>query len=288
MTATTSLPTGGGPRVSASLRRYVAAIQSGRGLAAIVLLLLLAGLAILAPVLFPGGYDEQGRGALLAPTPAHPFGTDELGRDIFVRAVYGLRTDLSIVAAAVPLSMLVGTALGFIGAVSTRLGALVQRMLDIVLGFPSLILGICIVLVMGPGWPALVVAIAINGLPIFGRLARAALLTQMQREYVIAARTLGVGKGAVLTRHIVPNAIDPIIVQGAVFVVGAIFLEAGLSIVGLGIQAPEPSLGSLLNIGTRYINQAPVYVLGPTVLLVLLALAFTMLADALNQSVNRK
>jgi peptide/nickel transport system permease protein len=251
-------------------------------------ILVLAILSVSAPLVFPGGYDVQSADSLAPPSLEHPFGTDELGRDIFVRSLYGLRTDFSIIVVAVPVSMILGTILGLIGALSRVAGTIVQRVLDIILGFPGLVLGICIVLVVGPGWVSLVTAITVSGLPAFGRLARAALMSQMQREYVTAAETLGVSRLTVLGRHILPNAVDPILVQGAVFVVQAIFIEAALSIVGLGIQPPQPSLGALLNVGTRFINQAPTYILGPTVLLLLLALAFSLLADALNETVNRK
>lgn len=283
-------PITGGPkrRGNPSMARYLAALKTVRGIIAISLIGILGGLALLAPIIFPEGYDLQGRDSLLPMSGQHWFGTDELGRDIFVRAIYGLRVDFSLILVAVPITMVLGTTLGLIGAVSRVAGTVVQRVLDIILGFPGLVLGICIVLVMGAGWWALVIAIVIAGLPGFGRLARAALLEQSQREYVIAARTLGVSRGRILLRHILPNAIDPILVQGAVFVVGAIWIEAALSIVGLGIQPPEPSLGALLNVGTRFINQAPTYILGPTLILILLSLAFSLLADALNETVNRK
>lgn len=276
------------PRLNASLSRYVGALKSPRAIIAVSLIVILCGLALLAPVIFPGGYDEQGRNSLAGPSWAHPFGTDEIGRDVFTRAIYGLRTDLSLVFVAVPLSMIIGTLLGLLGAISVRLGNVVQRVLDIIVGFPGLILGICVVLVIGPGWIALALTIVIVGLPSFGRLARSALMTQQSREYVIAARTLGVSNGRIMMRHILPNAVDPVIVQGAVYVVGAVFIEAGLSIVGLGIQPPEPSLGALLNVGMRYVQAQPTYVLGPTIILILVALAFSLLADALNDSVNRK
>lgn len=275
-------------QVNVSVARYLTAFRTPKGVVATALIVVLTAGAFLAPVLFPAGYDVQGRESLLGPSLSHPFGTDELGRDIFTRTVYGLRTDLSLVYIGVPVAMVVGTGLGLIGAVSERLGSWVQRGLDIIVGFPSLILGICVVLVLGTGWVALLVAIVIYGLPGFGRLARATLLSQQQREYVIAARTLGVGRYRIMVRHILPNAVDPTIVQGAVFVVGAVFTEAGLSIVGLGIQPPEPSLGALLNVGMRYITQSPSYILGPTVVLLLLSLAFSLLADALNETVNRK
>jgi peptide/nickel transport system permease protein len=271
-----------------SFARYMEAFTTMRGIAALTAIVLISALAFLAPLIFPGGYDIQSRESLRTPSLVHFFGTDELGRDLFVRSIYGLRSDLTLVYCAVPVSIVAGTLLGLIGAVSPRLGNFVQRCLDIIVGFPGLILGICVVLVLGAGWTALLVAIAISGLPSFGRLARATLLAQQQREYVIAARTLGVGKWQIMVRHILPNAIDPIIVQGAVFVVSAIFIEAALSIVGLGLQPPEPSLGTLLNNGMRYVGRAPTYVLGPTVILILVALAFSMLADALNATVNRK
>lgn len=270
-------------RINPMLERYYEALFSAKGMIAVGILVVLCGLALLAPVIFPGGYDEQTRNSLKAVSWAHPFGTDELGRDIFVRSIYGLRADLSLIFTAVLASMAIGTLLGLLGAVSMRLGNAVQRLLDIIAGFPGLILGICIVVVVGPGWLAIAIAITIAGLPAFGRLSRAVLISQLQREYVIAARTLGVGKWTIMTRHILPNATEPILVQGAVFVITAIFIEAGLSIVGLGLQPPMPSIGTLLNQGMRYISRSPSYVVGPMVVLMLLALAFSMLADALNQ-----
>lgn len=271
-----------------TLRRYLAAFRRPRGLIGIVILLILTVAALGAPLFFPGGYDQQTRDSLLGISLAHPFGTDELGRDLLVRTVYGLRTDFSIILVAVPSSMILGTALGMLGALSSLAGSIVQRILDIILGFPGVVLGVCIVLIMGPGWGALVVAIIVGGLPIFGRQARAAMLEQMDREYVTAARTLGIGKGTILVRHILPNAVDPILVGGAIFVVAAVFIESGLSIIGLGIQPPEPSLGSLLNVGMRFIEQSPMYIVGPTIVLILLSLSFSLISDALNETVIRK
>lgn len=273
---------------NASVRRYFAAFRSPRGIIGAAIVVLLVVLALLTPLLFPGGYDQQSANSLQGPGPSHLLGTDELGRELLVRTLYALRTDLSIIVVAVPLSMVIGTALGLIGFLSRLAGSVVQRVLDIILGFPGVILGICIVLIMGAGWGALVVAITVGGLPHFGRQARAAMLEQTQREYVTAARALGVGRGRILVRHILPNTVDPIIVGGAVFVVYAIFIEAGLSIIGLGIQPPNPSLGALLNVGIRFVSRAPMYVLGPTIMLILLALAFSLIADALNETVNRK
>lgn len=275
-------------RVGVGLGRYLEAFRSTKGLAALIILGVLLVLAFAAPILFPGGFDAQSRDSLLSPSLSHPFGTDELGRDLFVRSMYGLRTDLTLVLLAVPLSMVLGSLLGLIGYVSQRLGNAVQRCLDVIVGFPSLILGISFVLVLGLGWRSIFVTIVVVGLPTFGRLARSSLLSQQNREYVLAARTLGIGKWTVMVRHIAPNALDVLIVQAAVFAVHSIFLEAGLSIVGLGIQPPEPSLGALLNTGMRFIVQSPTYIVGPTVILLVLAFGFSMLADALNERVNRR
>ena len=273
--------------INPALRRYLQAFSSPKGAIGAGLLIILISFALLAPVMFPGGFDEQSRNSLLAPSFANPFGTDELGRDLFTRTIYGLRTDLSIVAIAVPLGLVIGTTLGMLGAISRSAGTLVQRMLDVIVGFPGIVLGVSIVLVIGPGWTSLVLAITISSLPTFGRLSRATMLSQSQREYVTAARTLGVSRVKIVLRHILPNAIDPILVAGSVYVVYAIFIEAGLSIIGLGIQPPEPSLGSLLNNATRFINQAPTYIIGPTIVLFLLALSFSLISDSLNRTVNR-
>ncbi|WP_346109006.1 ABC transporter permease [Nonomuraea maheshkhaliensis] len=271
-----------------ALAPYAQAFRTAKGIAAAVLLTLLVALALLAPVLAPGGYDQQARDALAGPSAAHLLGTDEFGRDIVVRTLYGLRTDLGLILTAVPVSMVIGTLLGLAGYVSRLLGSATQRVLDIILGFPGLILGIMIVMMIGAGWTALFTAIVTAGLPGFGRLARAGLLAQQQREYVLAARVLGVPRPTVMVRHILPNVVDPILVQATVYMVVAIFIEAGLSIVGLGINPPNPSLGAMLNVGARYIDSLPAYVLGPGLVLLLLALSFTLLSDALNQAANRR
>jgi peptide/nickel transport system permease protein len=253
--------------------------------AGILLVLILA--ALLAPLVFPGGYDEQGRTALVGPTGDHIFGVDEFGRDIFVRSLFGLRIDLSLILTAVPASAVIGTLLGLTGALSDRLGNGVQRGLDVVIGFPALVLGVCLAAILGPGWPALFWTIFISGLPSFGRYARNAWLTQQGREYVVAARVLGVSRPQLLARHILPNATDAAIVNAAVWMVVGVYIEAGLSIVGLGIQPPTPSLGVLLNNGLRFVTQSPTYVLGPALLLLLLAIGFALLSDALNRAVSR-
>lgn len=274
--------------LSPTVSRYLSAFRTPRGVTGLAILLLLGIAALLAPVLFPGGYDRQGPDALTGMSARHIFGLDEFGRDIFIRSVYGLRMDLSLILTAVPLSMVIGTLLGLSGAISERLGAAVQRLLDVILGFPGLILGICLVAVLRPGWLALFLTILVSGLPGTGRLARGAWLSQQNREYVLAARVLGVTRGQLLLRHVLPNAMDAIVVNGAVWMVVGVYIEAGLSIVGLGVQPPTPSLGVLMNNGLRFIIQSPTYIVGPALLILLLAVAFSLVSDALNEAVNRR
>jgi peptide/nickel transport system permease protein len=244
--------------------------------------------ALLAPLIFPAGPDVQGRNALLGISWAHPFGTDEYGRDLLARSVFGLRIDLFIILTAVPISMVLGTLLGLTGAISERLGNIVQRCLDVIVGFPGLILGICIVVVLGPGWFAIFLTIVITGLPSAGRLSRAVLLRERDREHVLAARVLGVPRWKILLRHIAPFTVESMLVNAAVWMVIGVYIGAGLSIVGLGVQPPTPSLGVLINRGMQYIYQAPNYVLFPALILVLIAIAFGFLSDALNQTAKKR
>lgn len=271
----------------ATFRRYAKAFTRPRGIFGLSLLGLMCLLALLAPILFPGGMDNQTRNSLVAPSLAHPFGTDELGRDVLVRTVYAMRMSISLILVAIPVGMVIGTLMGLSGMVSKFLGEVCQRIFDLILGFPALIFGITIVLIIGPGWLALAITLSIFSIPSFGRLARGALLTEQRKEYVIAAQLVGVGKGEVMLRHILPNALDALVVQMAIWMIIGIFIEAALSIVGLGIQPPQPSLGTLLNVGVRFIYHQPYYMLCPIIALLLLALAFNMIADALNAAVGR-
>jgi peptide/nickel transport system permease protein len=277
-----------GMRGSPSLRRYLGAFRTPKGVIGAAIVVVLGLAALLAPVIFPAGPDVQSRDALLGISWEHPFGTDEFGRDLLTRSIFGLRIDLLIILTAVPISMVLGTLLGLSGAISERLGDIVQRGLDVIVGFPGLILGICIVVVLGAGWFPIFLTIVITGLPSAGRLSRAVLLRERDREHVLAARVLGVPNWKILLRHIAPFTVESMLVNAAVWMVIGVYIGAGLSIVGLGVQPPTPSLGVLLNGGMRYIYQAPNYVLFPALILVLIAVAFGFVADALNETANKR
>lgn len=270
------------------LNRYLQALRTPKGIVSLVLLGSLAALALLAPILLPQGYDAQSADGLAGFSGQHLFGTDELGRDVLARVAYGLRIDLALISLAVPTSAFIGTLMGLAGALSPALGNVMQRLVDVIVGFPGLIMGISIVVVIGPGFHSLFVALVVSGIAAPARLAYAAYLGQMNREYVQAAEVIGVPNRKIMLRHILPNAIDPIIVNAATYTVIAVSVSAGLSIVGLGIQPPEPSLGSILNTAMKYVYQAPGYLVGPMIILFVLAFGFSLLADALNEEVNRK
>lgn len=275
-------------RVPRVLVRYAQAFRTPWGAFSAVVIVGITLLAYTAPLIFPEGYDVQSADSFFTPSWSHPFGTDELGRDLFTRAVYGLRADLNIVYLSVPIAIVVGTIMGLIGIVSAWLGTLAMRICDVILGFPSLVLALSIATVIGTGFRSLVLAIVIVLIPGIARLARSTMLEQQQREYVIAARTLGLSRWKILARHVLPNIVDPIIANGAIGVVVAIFIESGMSIVGIGLQPPTPSLGVLMNSGMQYMLVSPTFIIGPMLVLLLLSLAFSKLADSLNATVTRK
>lgn len=288
MTTSVTMAQRPGSRRLPTLRRYLGAFRTPKGIIGASIIVVLGLAALLAPVLFPAGPDAQSRDSLLGLSWEHPFGTDEFGRDLLTRSVFGLRIDLFIILTAVPISMVLGTLLGLTGAISERLGNIVQRCLDVIVGFPSLILGICIVVMLGAGWFPIFLTIVITGLPSAGRLSRAVLLRERDREHVLAARVLGVPKWKILLRHIAPFTVESMLVNTAVWMVIGVYIGAGLSIVGLGVQPPTPSLGVLINGGMRYIYQAPNYVLFPALILVLIAVAFGFLSDALNETAGKR
>ena len=267
---------------------YIQAFKKPKGIVGFSLVGTLVLLALLSPWLFPGGYDEQGRDSLYTASLDHPFGTDQVGRDIFVRSIYALRTDLSLIFVAVTIAAVIGTLLGLTGVLSRRLGNASQRIFDVILGFPGLVLGITIAAILDPGWKSLVITITILSIPGFGRIARSQLLSEQEKEYVLAVRVLGVPKWRVLTRHILPNVLEPAVVQVALAMVLGIFIESALSLVGLGIQPPNPSIGTLLNASIRFMSVQPYYVLGPMVTLLLLTLGLNLIADSLNASLEER
>ena len=252
--------------------------------ACLALLLLLVAVGLVAPLLLPYGPDELvSPTALTPPSWSHPLGTDELGRDLLARVASGIRVSLLVIVVAVPVSLAVGGLLGLFASASRWTDTPVQRMFDLVLAFPALILGLAVSAVLGPGLAAVVVTVTVANVPVFGRVLRGAVRSQVARDYVLAERVLGVGTARLYLRHVLPNCFDVLLVQTALACSTAVFLEGGLSFLGLGITPPASSLGSLLDASLTFLQAAPFYAVGPLVTISLLVLCFTLLADALNR-----
>lgn len=251
-----------------------------------VLATLIAG-SIILPIVSGQGIDDQSAMAFLPPSLAYPFGTDDVGRDIFTRTAYGLRFDLMLIALAVPCSMALGTLLGLLKVFGNGLGEVGQRIIDIILGVPSIILGISICAALGPGAISLGAAIVIAGAPPFGRLARSSLLTLEHKDFIQAARAFGQHPSQILMRHILPNTASILLTQLPISLVMAIILEASLSVIGLGLPAPAPSLGGLISDGRANVYTQIWYVVGPTIVFAMLAISLVLIAEGIKHRMAR-
>lgn len=220
---------------------------------------------------------------LLAPGAQGLLGYDDLGRPLFDRLVLGARTSFLVAAWVVTLSLVVGTT---IGAVSGYMGGwvdhIVVRIIDVLLAFPGILLAIALAGVLGPGIDNVIIALSVVGWVGFARLARAQVLAQRQRDHVIAAYALGAPAWRILFWHVAPMILAPLIVEGTFAIAGVVIAEAGLSYLGLGVQPPEASWGSMIRDGARYMLVAPHMVLAPGVALMLVVLAVNLLGDQLR------
>jgi peptide/nickel transport system permease protein len=240
------------------------------------------------PLFLPWGPLQQS-GNSLAPawTSSHLLGTDEVGRDILSRVLAGIRLDSLLVVIAVPISAVLGTALGLLSAASAAAGTTAQWIFNLLLGFPGVVMGIAVSIAIAPGQTAILVAMVLSTIPAFGRQARLTTIGQLSRDYVAAARVAGTPRREIITRHILPNVLDTVIVRIAPAVSQAIILEGALSVVGLGIQPPQASLGEMIATGSQYLSNAPMYSLAPLVVVLLAVMGLSLIGDALNEAVLR-
>jgi peptide/nickel transport system permease protein len=254
------------------------------GLLGLVILLIVALAAVTAPLTAP--YDPQDTGFTLleGPSWAHPFGTDRVGRDVLSRVMYGAQMSLLVGVASVALGTVVGSAIGLLsGYLSGWSDTVIQRVIDVLMAFPYLVLALFIVAVFGKGTGILIVVIAIAIVPGVTRVVRGSVLSERERDYVIAARALGSSDLRVMFRHILPNVLSPIIVIGTTLLAGAVLAEAALSFLGLGIPPPTPSWGADLSGEARtYFELAPWMAIFPGVALSLTVLGFNFLGDAVR------
>ncbi len=242
-------------------------------------------LAIFAPWIAPQDPASINLPARLSgPSTSHWFGTDELGRDIFSRIIYGARISMLVGVSVVTLSFLIGLV---IGCIAGYYGGRLDRFVNVVvmnafLSFPGILLAIAFVAFLGPGIFNLILALSIGGWVGYARLVRAQVLGTRQREFVEAARALGASDWRVITRHVLPNMIQPVIVQAAIGMAGAVLAEATMSFLGLGVPPPAASWGSMLNDGRAHLFDAPHLVLFPAVAVMLAVLSFNFIGDALR------
>jgi peptide/nickel transport system permease protein len=245
-------------------------------------------IGLLAPLIAPHSPYAQSSDAFQPPSGQHWFGTDEYGRDLLSRVMYGIRQDVLVGGVAVPVGAAIGTVLGLVSTTWRWLDTVVQRVFDVTLAFTSLVMGVTVAAIMGPGMSAVLVTVGLVNVPLFGRLTRNAVTSLQTRDYVTAARIGGVKPVRVLFRHVLPNALDSLIVQAALSLALAVFLEGAMSFVGIGVRPPEPSLGSLLRTSITFLSRSPMYAIAPMAVVTGLVLAFNLIADGLNKGLLKR
>ena len=272
-------------RWRAFVREVLATRLVGTGLA---ILGVVVFCAIFADVISPYDPIEQDYTALTQPPSlAHPLGTDDLGRDVLSRIIHGSRVSLQVGIIAVGIALAVGVTLGLVsGYVGGWVDDVLMRFVDAVQAFPGLILALAITAALGPSIGNAMVAIGFVSAPGIARLTRGQTLSIREREFVAAARVLGIPPIAIMARHIWPNVTAPIIVQATLMIAGAIVTEASLSFLGVGVNPPTPSWGAMLRTGSQYLEVAPWLALAPGVAIFLTVLAFNFVGDGLRRALD--
>lgn len=247
-------------------------------------------MAVVGPGLSPYDPAHQELASRLAgPSASHPFGLDELGRDILSRVLSGARISLLVGLAVVSVSSVVGLALGLLaGYVGGRVDDVISRVVDVLLAFPGILLAIALVAVLGPSLVNVVLALSVIGWVGYARLVRAQVLRLREFEYVQAARALGAGIWRLLLVHLLPGTLPAVLVQATLGMAGVIIAEAALSFLGLGVQPPTPSWGTMLNGGRMHLLDAPHLTVFPGLAIATLVLGFNFLGDGLRDAIDPK
>ena len=263
-------------------------VRRRAALAGLAVVLFFITLAVLAPLVAP--YDPLATdwaAVRKAPSAAHWFGTDEIGRDVLARVIWGSRASLLAGLVSVSLAVMVGVPLGLVsGYLGGAFDGTVMRLIDAMLAIPFLILAIALAAFLGPNLTNAMIAIGVSQTPIFARLTRGQVLSVKHEDYVEAARALGNPHRRIVLRHILPNVVAPILVQATLAAAAAIIAEASLSFLGLGQQPPDPSWGSMLNTAKNFIPQAPWMAVWPGLAIFLLVLALNLFGDGLRDALD--
>ncbi|MDY0409295.1 ABC transporter permease [Virgibacillus soli] len=247
-------------------------------------------LGLFAPMLTSYGYKDQVLVDRLQPPSAeHWLGTDDVGRDIFSRIAYGARISLQVGFFAVSGALVFGTLLGIVAGYFGRwVDMIISRIFDMLLAFPSILLAIAIVAILGASLQNALIAIAVINIPIFGRLVRSKVISLREEEYIMAARAQGMKNGRIIFHHILPNSIAPIIVQATLGFGTAILEAAALGFLGLGAQAPLPEWGKMLAEARNFIQLAPWTLIAPGLSIMLVVLGFNLIGDGLRDALDPK
>jgi ABC-type dipeptide/oligopeptide/nickel transport system permease subunit len=267
------------------LRRYA---RNRLALVGLWVVLLIISLAILAPWVSPYSPTKPDFFNILkAPDRSHLLGTDDLGRDVMSRVIFGTRTSLLAGVISVGIAVIIGLPVGLIsGFYRGRLDNALMRVTDAMLSFPFLVLALAIAAVLGTGLAKAMIAIGIVFTPQFIRLARGQVLSEREQNYVEAARGLGAGDTRIIRKHILPNILSPVFVQASLATAAAITAEAALSFLGLGTQPPTPSWGSMLNIAQAYLGSAPWMATWPGLAIFVTVLAINLMGDGLREALD--
>ena len=265
-------------------RRFPRFFRDPKAAVSVVLLICFVVLAIGSPAVAPYGENQQN---LLAshegPSPKHLLGTDRIGRDVFSRVIYGTRTSISVGLVAVAVACAIGVPLGLIAGYSGRwTDEILMRIVDAWFAFPSLILLLAIVAILGPGITNVMIAIGLGSFPIIARLVRGQTLAVKERDYVLAARSSGAGSVRIMRSHLLPNTIQPVIVQASLLVGFAVLTEAGLSFLGVGIKPPAATWGIVIQEGFPDIRTNVWASVGPGVAITAFVLAVNLIGDRLR------
>ncbi|MCQ4161155.1 ABC transporter permease [Roseomonas sp. GC11] len=263
------------------LREPVAAL-------AFLVVALLVGAALLAPWLAPTDPFDNNLGAAMAVpgTPGLPLGADSQGRDMITRLLFGLRITLMMGLAAVLLGGLGGAVVGFAAAFYSRVDGLLMRLMDVLLSFPAILFGLAIAAILGPGIPAVVLALSVATVPLMARIVRGAALVVMRQDYIEAARATGMSDARLILRHLAPNCLSPVFVFATLRFGQVILLGSALSFLGLGAQPPVAELGAMASEGRNFLFFAPHIAVIPCGLIFVVVLAFNLLGDALRDALD--
>ena len=245
-------------------------------------------LALTAPWITPyDPFDQDPRAALEAPSREHIFGTDDTGRDLFSRVIYGTQISLRVGLISVGIGGGIGIVLGIIaGYRGGVLDNAIMRVMDLLLAFPGILLALAIIAILGPGLFNVMIAVGISSIPYYTRVARGSSLALRDREFVLGARAIGCGDAHITRRYILPNVLPPLIVLATLGIASAILTAAGLSFIGLGAVPPAPEWGAILTLGRKYINQAWWYTTFPGLAIAITVLGINMLGDALRDALD--